>query len=70
MEQTVGGTCAMIFLQKRHHTENLGYLCQERRFFCPDRYRLGHLAVYGCIHLGFRSVVRQDGLVIALLNPD
>ena len=58
MDQTVGGT------------ENLGYLCQERRFFCPDRYRLGHLAVYGCIHLGFCSVVRQDGLVIALLNPD
>ena len=68
MEQTVGGTCAMILANVITQRIWAIYARKEDSLSC--RYRLGHLAVYGCIHLGFCSVVRQDGLVIALLNSD
>ena len=68
MEQTVGGTCAMILANVITQRIWAIYARKEDSLSC--RYRLGHPAVYGCIHLGFCSVVRQDGLVIALLNSD
>ena len=61
--------CDDISAKTSSHRES-GLSMPGKKILLSCRYRLGHLAVYGCIHLGFRSVVRQDGLVIALLNPD
>ena len=61
--------CDDISAKTSSHRES-GLSMPGKKILCPVAIDWVTRRFMVAIHLGFRSVVRQDGLVIALLNSD